>query len=62
MTKRQTLQWREQPWLAYAAGIAASLALYRVHDHIFDRGGAYVIAFVAAGSIVALFNTRARAS
>lgn len=62
ITRRQKIVWREQPWLGYAAGIATSLALYRVHEHIFDRGGAYVIAFVSVGSIVAILNSRARAS
>jgi len=62
VTRRQKVVWREQPWLGYAAGIAASLVLYQLHAHIFDRGGAYVIAFVSAGSIVAILNSRARAS
>jgi uncharacterized membrane protein len=62
MTKRQEIRWREQPWFAYGAGIGASLGLYEVHDDIFDHGGAYVIGFVTAGSIVAILNSRARAS
>jgi uncharacterized membrane protein len=61
LTKRQTIRWREQPWLAYGAGLGASLALYRFHDHIFDRGGAYVIGVVALGSILAIVSSRARA-
>ena len=61
-TKRQKIVWREQPWFGYGVGIGVSLALYQVHDHIFDRGGAYVIAVVSAGSIIAILNSRARAS
>jgi uncharacterized membrane protein len=62
VTRRQKVTWREQPWLGYAVGVGASLALYRVHAHIFDRGGAYVIAFVSVGSVVAILSSRARAS
>jgi uncharacterized membrane protein len=62
VTKRQKILWSEQPWLPYAAGVAASLALYQAHGHIFDHGGAYVIGFVTAGSVFALLNTRLRAS
>jgi hypothetical protein len=32
-----------------------------VHADIFNRGGAYVIGVVSAGSIIALLNSRARA-
>jgi uncharacterized membrane protein len=59
-TKRQRVDWREQPWLAYIAGLAASLGLYQVHPHIFDHGGAYVIVAVSAGSLIALANTGVR--
>ena len=62
MTKRQKIHWREQPWFAYGVGIGASLGLYEVHGHIFDHGGVYVIGFVTAGSIIAILNSRARAS
>lgn len=62
VTKRQQIRWREQPWFAYGVGIGASLGLYHVHEHIFDRGGAYVIAVVSAGSLIAIVNSRARAS
>ena len=61
ITKRQTIHWREQPWFAYGVGIGASLGLYEVHEDIFNRGGAYVIAAVTAGSILAILNSRARA-
>ena len=60
--KRQRIQWREQPWFAFGVGLGASLGLYHVHAHIFDRGGAYVIGVVSAGSIIAIVNSRARAS
>lgn len=62
ITKRQKIRWREQPWLGYGVGIGASLVLYQVHAHIFDYGGAYVIVVVSAGSIIAILNSRARAS
>ena len=62
ITKRQKIVWREQPWLSYGVGIGASLLLYQVHNHIFDRGGAYVIVVVSAGSLVAILNSRMRAS
>ncbi len=61
-TRRQRIRWTEQPWLAYALGIAASLAVYRLHDRIFDHGGLYVIAVVSVGSIAAMSSARARAS
>jgi hypothetical protein len=60
-TKRQKIRWREQPWVSYALGVAASLGLYHAHAHIFDHGGAYVIVVVSLGSIVALLGSRARA-
>jgi uncharacterized membrane protein len=58
VTKRQKIAWREQPWLGYGAGVAASLSLYQVHDHIFDRGGAYVIVVVSVGSVVAILQAK----
>ena len=61
ITKRQTIDWREQPWFAYGVGIGASLGLYHVHDDIFSRGGAYVIVAVTAGSFLAILNSRVRA-
>ena len=62
ITKRQRIRWREQPWFGYGIGIGTSLALYHVHDHIFDYSGAYVIGFVSAGSVIAILNSRVRAS
>ncbi|MGB3052545.1 MAG: NnrU family protein [Polyangiales bacterium] len=61
ITKRQTINWREQPWFAYGVGIGASLGLYEVHADIFSHGGAYVIAVVSIGSILAILSSRARA-
>lgn len=61
ITKRQAINWREQPWFAYGVGIGASVGLYEVHDDLFNRGGAYVIVAVTAGSIFAILNSRARA-
>jgi uncharacterized membrane protein len=62
VTRRQKIRWTEQPWLGYALGVAASLGLYQVHEHIFDHGGAYVIAVVSLGSITAILGSRARAA
>jgi uncharacterized membrane protein len=62
VTKRQKIRWREQPWFAFGIGLGASLGIYQVHDHIFDRSGAYVTGVVAVGSILAILNSRARAS
>lgn len=62
VTKRQKIVWPEQPWFGYGLGIGASIGLYEVHDAIFARGGAYVIAVVTAGSIIAILNSRARVS
>lgn len=61
VTRRQKIRATEQPWLGYALGVAASFGLYEVHDHIFDRGGAYVIAVVSLGSIAAMLSSRSRA-
>ena len=60
LRKRQKVQWAEQPWVAYALGFGSSLALYHLHDHIFARGGAYVIGVVSLGSIVAILSSKAR--
>jgi uncharacterized membrane protein len=60
ITKRQKIVWREQPWLGYAIGLGASLGLYQVHDHIFDHGGAYVIAVVSIGSVIAILQAKLR--
>mgnify|MGYP001820001090 FL=1 len=62
LTKRQKIRWREQPWFAFGVGIGASVALYDIHAHIFDHGGAYVIGAVSLGSIIAIVNSRSRAS
>ena len=62
ITKRQKIRWREQPWFGFGLGIGVSIALYDIHEHIFDHGGAYVIGVVSLGSIVAILNSRARAS
>lgn len=62
VTKRQSLRVREQPWIGYAIGLGASWGVYRVHDHVFDHGGAYVAGVVAVGSIIAIMSSRARAA
>lgn len=61
VTKRQRLRWDGQPWLAYAIGATATLAVYQVHDHILDRSGAYVIAVVFVGAVAAMLSSKARA-
>jgi uncharacterized membrane protein len=62
VTKRQKIRWREQPWFGFGVGIGTSVALYDIHAHIFDHGGAYVIGAVSIGSIIAIMNSRSRAS
>ncbi|MGD8826923.1 MAG: NnrU family protein, partial [Myxococcales bacterium] len=62
VTKRQRIRWSEQPWIAYGIGLAVSVGLYHVHDHIWDYGGAYVIVTVSVGSIIAIIGSRARSS
>ena len=61
ITRRQRVRLSEQPWIGYALGVGASIALYEAHSHVFDYGGAYVIAVVSLGSIVAIVSSRARA-
>lgn len=61
VTKRQRVRWGEQPWLGYAIGLGASLGLSKVHEHIFDHGGAYIVGVVSLGSVVAIVNSKARA-
>lgn len=61
VTKRQRIRWREQPWLAYAIGLGASLGLREAHEHVFDHGGAYIVGTVTLGSVVAIVNSKARA-
>jgi uncharacterized membrane protein len=61
-TRRQRIVMSEQPWLSYALGVGASLALYQVHAHIFDYGGAYVIVSVSLGSVGAIVGSRVRAA
>jgi len=60
VTRRQKVRLGEQPWLGYAIGAGVSWGVYRVHDHIFDHGGAYVAGVVAVGSMVAILSSRAR--
>lgn len=60
ITKRQKITWREQPWFGYAVGLGVSLGLYQVHGHIFDHGGAYVIAVVSIGSVIAILQAKLR--
>ncbi len=61
VTKRQRIRWAEQPWLAYAIGLGVSIGLSKVHAHIFDRAGGYIIGALAVGSVVAIVNSKARA-
>lgn len=58
---KQKLRLREQPWWAYGLGLAASLALRKLHAHIFDFGGLWIILGFAVGSVVAMLNSRSRA-
>jgi len=40
---RQRIAWRELPVGALAAGLPIAIALRAMHDHLFDRGGTFVI-------------------
>lgn len=55
---KQRIRTKEQPWLGYAIGLAVALALREVHAHIFDYGGAWIIATVLVGAVLATVGSR----
>ena len=58
VTGKQRIRWKEQPWVGYAIGIAVSLALLEVHEHIFDYDGAWIIGTVLIGALLATLGSR----
>jgi uncharacterized membrane protein len=57
---KQKLRWREQPWWAYALGLACSLVIRQLHAHLFDFGGLWIVLGFALGSIAAMLSSRAK--
>jgi uncharacterized membrane protein len=51
---RQRLVARELPYAALLLGLAIAWLLRGVHDHLFDHGGAYVIAALVVGPLTIL--------
>jgi len=58
---RQTLVWRELPLGALGLGLVVALALRTAHAAIFAHGGAWIIAVVVAGALIAGLNAWRRA-
>jgi uncharacterized membrane protein len=52
LTGRQRFVWNEIPLGSLAAGLVIAFALRAVHDGIFSRGGAFVIAAIVGGAVV----------
>jgi len=55
---RGRLVWREIPWLGLALGLFVTFALRAVHDSLLGHGGAWVIAFVVGGAVLATLQIR----
>jgi uncharacterized membrane protein len=53
---RQRLVWSELPYGTLLIGLALAWLLRSVHGHLFDRGGAYVIAALVVGPLVILVS------
>jgi uncharacterized membrane protein len=58
---RQRLAWREVPFGALGAGLAAAIALRLVHDRIFAHGGVWVVVAVVGGGALATWQASRRA-
>ena len=54
MAGRQRLVWGELPFGTLLLGLALAWALRTVHAHLFDHGGAYVIAALVLGPLLIL--------
>jgi uncharacterized membrane protein len=52
LSGRQRIVWRELPWTALSAALAAAYALRLVHASIFADGGVWVIAVTVGGAAV----------
>ena len=53
---RQRLVWGELPFATLLLGLALVWALRAVHAHLFDHGGAYVIAVMILGPLLILHS------
>ena len=53
---RQRLALSEQPWMAYAVGVALAFALSQVHEHIFDFRGLWIVAATLGGAAFATLS------
>jgi uncharacterized membrane protein len=58
---RQRLVWGELPYRALLLGVAIAALLRAVHAHLFDHGGAYLIAAMIAGPLLILLSALRRA-
>jgi uncharacterized membrane protein len=52
---RQRLVWRELPFRSLLAGLALAWGLRALHAHLFDQGGAYLIAALVLGPLPLLY-------
>jgi uncharacterized membrane protein len=59
---RQRLVWAELPYGMLLLGVALAYLLRLVHAHLFDHGGAYVIAALVIGPLTILVSQRRRAA
>jgi len=53
---RQRLLWAELPYGMLALGVALAFGVRAVHAHLFDHGGAYVIAALVIGPLLILLS------
>ncbi len=53
LTGRQSIAWDEQPWGAFALGLALAWGLRMIHAHLFDFVGLGIVAVVLAGAAMA---------
>jgi len=53
---RQRLVWGELPYATLLLGLALAWGLRAVHAHLFDHGGAYVIAVMILGPLLILHS------
>jgi uncharacterized membrane protein len=58
---RQRLVWGELPWRGLLLGLLLAALLRAVHAHLFDHGGAYVIAGMIAGPLLIVLSALRRA-
>ncbi len=56
LARRQRLVWGELPYRTLLLGLALTWGLRAVHEHVFDHGGAYVIAAVVLGPLLILLS------